>query len=155
MIYADIGSISHKTERVEDLIPVFCDELRNLHEINAMSLPEDLLEIAQSMAVDGYFDSEEAAYDLNEYLSNALDEFAPPYCYFGAHEGDGSDYGFWPSWCSIEMDLHDGELIKVEDSSEIPEDWTKPVLVVNDHGNTTLLGARDTDGNREVIWAIV
>jgi hypothetical protein len=34
---------------------------------------------------------------LNEYLWNIIDGIAPVGCYFGAHPGDGSDFGFWES----------------------------------------------------------
>lgn len=32
---------------------------------------------------------------INEELFGYLNDIAPDGCYFGAHSGDGSDYGFW------------------------------------------------------------
>lgn len=32
---------------------------------------------------------------LNEEIFNHMNSIAPPGCYFGAHAGDGSDFGFW------------------------------------------------------------
>jgi len=47
--------------------------------------------------MDFYFSSDDATEDL-EKLFEILNEsdVAPPCTMFGAHEGDGSDFGFWP-----------------------------------------------------------
>ena len=38
---------------------------------------------------------EKAEEYLNEYLWDYMNQIAPDGFYFGAHPGDGSDYGFW------------------------------------------------------------
>lgn len=85
----EIGSISWGTLRAEDLIPAFADELERLDEEGKYS---DLIKEANEITD---FDSEESSYILNEELFNALNDFAPDGCYFGASEGDGTDFGFW------------------------------------------------------------
>jgi len=42
-----------------------------------------------------WWDSEDAHWYL-EGLFDALNDLAPEGYYFGSHEGNGSDYGFWP-----------------------------------------------------------
>jgi len=96
--------------------------------------------IAEARDIDP--DSDEASELVNE-LADALREYTPAYCYFGAHEGDGADYGFWPSWGEID------ELPTVEDSDEakaLGEDCKS----VNDHGNVTVYG-----GDGSVLWDCV
>jgi hypothetical protein len=39
---------------------------------------------------------EEQASELINSIQDALCEFAPKGHIFGAHEGDGSDFGYWP-----------------------------------------------------------
>jgi hypothetical protein len=41
----------------------------------------------------------------NESVFDRLNEIAPNWCYFGAHEGDGAAIGFWLSWESLHEDL--------------------------------------------------
>jgi hypothetical protein len=81
---------------------------------------------------------------LLEELFDKLNEHVPEYCYFGAHPGDGADYGIWVDSDVIDMCVYDGTLIRVEDLSELDDLLTDAgfipahVLVVNDHGNMTL-----------------
>lgn len=92
---AEPGTISHGTMREEDLIPDFVAELRRLgHEDGELDEIEARLEAHDTVP---YYGTEEAGWDLNEYLFEALNEHAPEGHYFGSHPGDGSDYGFWPN----------------------------------------------------------
>ena len=156
--YAEIGSISHGTMREEDLIPAFMDTLRALDRNKADALQEDNADVFEWL--DG--DTDEATDDqleaasifLNETLWNALDEYAPPYCYFGSHPGDGADYGFWPSMESIDEDARFEEgVIKIETGDEWPDDMDgiDYVAEVSDHGNVTLYDAK----SKEEIWSVV
>lgn len=142
--YALIGTVSEGTHRPEDLIPAFVTELRHamrsyewqgmtdqarafkdynilIHEAErALARKDDLALEFQQEAIAALFD--------------ALNDFAPPYCHFGAHEGDGADFGFWPDVDSA-----------MEDAEE-----SGYRLEISDHGNVSLY---DADG-REV-WAVV
>ena len=86
----ELGGVIRGTRREEDLIPCFVKLLRDLGEEDA-----ELDEIEERMTKPGYYGSDEATYDLEEYLFDMLDSFAPCDAYFGAHPGDGSDYGYW------------------------------------------------------------
>ena len=146
-----MGSISHGTMRNEDLIPDFLALLEQLarkaKNRNHISMCAD---IRRRMKQFNYYTSTDADIDLNEDLFQALNEYAAPYMYFGAHPGDGSDYGFW-----LDEDMEDHfDGIKVADLSEVPDDYAGEILLVNDHGNVSLYLKARTQEPREV-WAFV
>jgi hypothetical protein len=170
---ARIGAVSEGTMRPEDLIPAFCDELRELDtegEYAALLMEastwmdidaEDWARIAMESTSSEIRDRLEDGNDILGELFDALESFSPPYCFFGASEGDGACYGWFPSWDSIRDAVHDGEILSVGDYKrdakttweDVPEDYTGTILHVNDHGNATLYTV--TDGKMEEVWAIV
>ena len=77
-----IGTVSHGTMLTSDLIPAFMAELPASHKLR--------------VEYDEHGYNAADADDLLECLFDALDAQAPEGCYFGAHPGDGSDYGYWP-----------------------------------------------------------
>lgn len=141
---AKIGSISHGTLRTKDLLSTFASELESLVFLNGnhFSRPENFAKRDRLNNIIGYaqdawtedgesLEDEDTAQELVQELQVALEQFAPPYCYFGAHEGDGSDFGFWPSHDQID------ELPHVENSEEARE-LGEDCKHVNDHGNVTV-----------------
>jgi hypothetical protein len=140
---ATIGSISHGTLRTEDLLEAFSDELKRLApDHNLTTEARAVLTLIEAGWSSKIVDSEEAS-ALVAALQDALSEHAPPYCYFGNLEGDGSDFGFWPCMDQVE------ELPKVSDPSEV-EGMGEDCVFVNDHGNVTVYAA-----NGSVIWDCV
>lgn len=77
------GTVIHGTMRNDDLIPAFRRELERIDALAEASIvPADDPE------------SDDGQEELTELFA-ALDRYAPEGHYFGAHSGDGSDYGFW------------------------------------------------------------
>jgi hypothetical protein len=92
------GTISHGTMRPQDLIPAFLDALSI---VNPEGYEQYLLmpfgpipSYAMEDDDSDWWESEDCVWTL-EGLFDALDECADEGYYFGAHPGDGSDYGFW------------------------------------------------------------
>jgi hypothetical protein len=134
---ASVGSISHGTLRTSDLLICFASELDYLRgNDDATKLVDSLPTIGEDDETE-IDDSREEASDLLAMLFDELDALAPPYCYFGGLEGDGSDFGFWPSMDAID------ELprIKNEEGETLPE---ADHCYVNDHGNVRVYGADGT-----------
>ena len=94
VIHADLNeSVIHATLRAQDLIPAFLDVIKDTPEcIQVMNVvPAYAMEDDDS----DWWESEDCMYFLNEDLFDILNNYAPDGYYFGSHEGDGSDFGYW------------------------------------------------------------
>lgn len=92
-------SISHGTLRIQDLLPAFLDAVAECAPAHYEQIMAQLPSFIPAYVEDegdesAWWDSEEAQWRLEE-LTGILDEHVPEGCYFGAHPGDGSDFGFW------------------------------------------------------------
>lgn len=147
----DIGTISHGTLRACDLAYAILWELKALKHSDS-ALLADLACIAE--------EEEEEREDASEIVHagiDALQEYAPPFCYVGMHEGDGSDLGCWFDHSGFEEACRDEEILKVGDSSELdriaPEEVGDYdyIAIVSDHGNVTLYTVLDGGLGQEVL----
>jgi hypothetical protein len=143
MTYVTIGSISEGTMRPEDLIPTFASELDRIRDSGQYA---GLVQEAYEAVNDNDCDSEDAGFILDDLLE-ALNEYAPPMAYFGAHEGDGASYGFWIS----NIDTDDAEPVPGMNEEYQYVNDGEHILHVNDHGNATLY---EVGLGREV-WSVV
>lgn len=147
-----MGTVSHGTLRSQDLIEAFSDELKRLRGAIPRGIQASITEYRRYASRKSE-NAQETAQDLApaiiDNLMNALQDFAPPYGYFGAHQGDGADFGFWLDT----QDIGNGDALQVSDTSEVPRKYRGEVLHVNDHGNMTLYIATSR-GLREV-WSVV
>lgn len=89
-----VGTISHGTLRPQDLIARLTDALSDYGGAD----DQLLIGIARSWLNAKETDAnEDEANELLNDLFERLDTIAGRHgMYFGAHEGDGSDFGFWP-----------------------------------------------------------
>lgn len=106
------GTVSHGTLLTNDLVEAFADELEAMVVDLAGQGGEgtqDLLRDARDWlattaenapllfrAVDWEATRREQGDELVVALMDDLNEYAPDGFYFGAHPGDGSDFGWWP-----------------------------------------------------------
>ena len=96
-----LGTVSHGTLRNYDLANAFIEALSDIAPAVYQQLtcpcgmtPDYLQAIGEGRSAD-YWDTEDASVFVAS-LMDALNEHAPEGYYFGAHPGDGADFGFWP-----------------------------------------------------------
>ena len=132
-----LGSISSGTLRTEDLQESFAHAIKRLTEAPHY---EQLAWLA----------IEDGSLDMVDELQEALNELCPPFVYFGAHPGDGSDFGFWPDMDSLNeaMANADGECSNSNCEHLLTNDGV--IVQVSDHGNVTVM-----DMERNVLWSVV
>jgi hypothetical protein len=142
-----IGSVSYGTMRPEDVIPRLCATAREYGIRN-----RELSEIERNMRRKPmYFDDCAADWD---FLVDLLNCHLAPYMFFGAHPGDGSDFGFWPDVDGALQAADDGDMLKVFDTADVPNNYRGFVLEVNDHDNVTLWNVK-RGGVWEEVWGCV
>lgn len=133
----NIGSCFSGSLKINDILDGLLAELQFTQNKygNFLSLPEnnviknelnDL--VGEIQDFDGNFNNDDDYDRGNELIEKGFDFLsnycAKPYCYFGAHNANGSDFGFWPDMEQI----NDLPFISVDgDYKEI-----------NDHGNITV-----------------
>lgn len=155
-------TVSSDTLNERDLIPAFLFYLEKIDKEAGQRFNSELIADGFSYSQCGvafgeieewpeaYRDDPDLRQDLLERLTDALDERAPHLCRFGVHEGNGSDFGFWPMIDWVNEMIQSGEMPSFSDLSEVPDVMTGDFAVVNDHGNLTLY-----DYAHEEIWAVV
>ena len=141
MAKVTLGSISHGTLKLDKLLVAFASELQSLDEgsIEHTETIENAYWAANNydtLTVALHLEAE----DTIDELIDALNQHAPPYCYFGANEGDGSDFGFWPDHDAIATLPHFDHLAEaVEFDGECAlVDAQGDVVAVYDAGNPIL-----------------
>lgn len=147
--YGGIGSVSTGTLVTTDLLESFIWEAKHLRLTKEERKQVSLIAKVDYTGTEEFQDVEGLHEDDLQTLFDILDAHSLPYFYFGAHPGDGADFGWWLSE-TIEQDF-DG--LKVNDTSEVPKGYSGEVLHVNDHGNLTLYSA--SRGRLHEVWAVV
>ena len=145
-----LGSISTGTLRPQDLLSTFGTMLNHLTlSEEKPRLIEEASQAEQNIWDNDDDDAHEQAGHILEELSDALNELCPPFVYFGAHPGDGADFGFWPDMESLDYERN----YWGEETAE----WNEEHLVnhdllvhISDHGNVTVM-----DMERNVLWSVV
>jgi len=166
MTQFQLGSISTGTLRTEDLLPAFTytmGELTHDPVSNTSKYPTEAMANLWDKAIhligtdqvrghlyDGWTIDPEASGvdDLLKDLADALNELCPPFVYFGTHEGDGADFGFWPDMDSLNEAMQYGDVTFHDDERILDEH--DAIVQVSDHGNVTVM-----DMERNVLWSVV
>ena len=154
----ELGSYSSGTMRSGDLIPAFLSAAEGLRLSRAdRQTINRIRKASEATDEDSAYWEEDADEDLSE-LFDLLDRYCPDYCSFGAHPGDGADYGVWVCeelLSATRQGSYDGDVYRVKSGGGlylIPAEYGH-ALVVSDHGNATLYRRA---GRRWVeCWAIV
>jgi hypothetical protein len=125
-------SISHGTARHEDLLGTFARVLRQLAIVEPrneghLALASDADAMVDRLASDQPFDADEPS-ELICDLIDALNHYSPEGYHFGAHEGDGSDFGWWEN--------------NPEDSEGWEEREAKATAAVNSQSSTAAIERR-------------
>lgn len=150
-----IGTVSSGTMVDSDLIETFLWELRKskLSRANRNKVRAIQKEYNAATLKDGLDLSDADWGDCVNELMDIMDTLAGPFMYFGAHQGDGADYGYWlqDDWQTQLTD--EAGLIVSDLSAPQLKGHNGYVAVISDHGNATLYW--QYRGRLTELWSIV
>jgi hypothetical protein len=165
MSHAPLGPVTEGTLRQEDLYEAYVSTLAALDPDRAKAFEMDLGRVLFEVEPDELL---EARDELLVQLSDILDEYAPPLCYFGSSEGDGASIGYFVGpECVAQAEENPEEYAVVSDRTRggyhvagqgvvlDPEfsihDLPHPyVLFIDERGDPTLYGPAEP--YRSIIW---
>lgn len=138
-----VGTWSEGTLRTEDLLEAALDMARSVgYESDRTEEAEHALD-AIIEGDDHGCTSEVCAADYADEcfsdLADALEEFAPIYCYIGMTEGDGACFGVWPDHDAIDEAIRTSH--KIDEGIRESRDAAYynandgVIIEVSDHGN--------------------
>jgi len=94
-INASIGdTLIRGTYRMCDLVPAMLEAIKETPEFQKIKRQLPDVVVNPESERDERWESDEVT-SLYEELTDILESYAPEGYYFGAHVGDGSDFGFW------------------------------------------------------------
>lgn len=94
-IYANLNeTVIRATLRPFDLFPTFLEVIKDTPEHDAIMTNNPILTSAFTDEENIFWDSDECTYVMED-IFNSLNLYAPDGYFFSAHEGDGSDFGYW------------------------------------------------------------
>ena len=141
-----LGSISTGALRTDDLLLAFANKLDRLNTKSEAGY-EWLFNEAYRLNRCRNAPQQECDDRLKD-LQDALQEFCPPFVYFGAHSSDGADFGFWPDVDRIVDELGGDPANEVDYVLDNFKGGSCIVRFAN--GNPCVM-----DMERAVIWSIV
>jgi len=165
MAQFELGSISTGTLRPEDLIPAFNNALTQIHDGHYYDIDEMMDDETGNAAEFGKQPShDELQRRVVDRLMDELQDACPQFVYFGTHEGDGADFGFWPDSNSLDEALYNQTGAPHLDNvpsyclpmhqdypyGEITLEDDNVIVQLSDHGNVTVM-----DMFRNVLWSVV
>ena len=159
MAKVTIGTVSAGTLRTEDLLNTFSSELAHLARYEPQNQAHLRLAFEADTSFQDFDESdtkqvEQAEESITE-LMDALNEYCPPFVYFGTHPGDGADFGFWPDMDALhEAMYYTKHIVGVEhppsDVGEHTFEDMGVIIQISDHGNIRVM-----DMDRNELWSVV
>lgn len=107
----ELGTVICGTMRNEDVIPALMKTAIAL----GLDVSDQQVSCTNAATFDPDEDYEDTLNEVAEELFDLLSSLCPDGYYFGAHVGDGSDYGFWQDETQVTQDKDGNTIVNPDD----------------------------------------